>query len=283
MPIVSRQKAVWDHSEGELITGGKCGPHELHIFQPSHMVLMRYEGTSPGYEWSDGSARRKIPAIRPGTIIFAPANQYAWIGRRSHSGGGFLALSIGIAEIERLADHTLNEVRLEFTPQADLQDEPIRRTLFAIKDEIANPGAGGRLYGELLLQQLVIQLMRFSSTSRAERRVAYAKGGLSAWQLRSALELLEADLREPPSLAALAARVRLSPTYFCTKFRQSTGMPPHRYLIERRIAKAKELMADRQLSLTDIALSTGFGSSSRFSVAFRSAVGVAPREYRRAL
>jgi len=51
-------------------------------------------------------------------------------------------------------------------------------------------------------------------------------------------------------------------------------MPPHRYLTERRIALAKDLIARREFSLTEIALSTGFGSSSHFSVAFRNAVGV---------
>jgi AraC-like DNA-binding protein len=255
----------------------------MEIYLPSHTVCMRCEGSSPGYEWSDGSTHRKIASLRPGTILFAPAQCYAWVGKQSHAGGGFLTLSIDPGEFNALSDDGFDASRVEFQPCAELDVEPVRRTLFAIRDEIAAPGPGGHLYRSLLVQQLLIQLARCASNLAPERRSVCVKGGLSGWQLRRSLELLEADLTEPPSLRQLAAHVGLSPTHFCKAFRQSTGMPPHRWLTDRRIARAKELITRQGLSLTEVALSAGFGSSSHFSVAFKSAVGVTPSVYKRAL
>jgi AraC-like DNA-binding protein len=283
LPVASRRLAAWDGVEAELIKGGTCGPHEMEIFMPSHSVWMRCEGSSPGYEWSDGTQRRKVPALRPGSILFTPANQYGWIGKRSHTGGTFLTLSIDTDVLQELSNDGLDASTIEFVASAHLDDEPIRRTLFAIRDDIATPGFGGELYRSLLAQLLIIQLVRCASNLAPDRGPTLVKGGLSGWQLRRALELLEADLTRPPSLRQLSEHVGLSPTYFCKAFRQSTGMPPHRYLTERRIALAKDLIARRELSLTEIALSTGFGSSSHFSVAFRNAVGVAPIIYQRSL
>ena len=159
-----------------------------------------------------------------------------------------LTLSIDPDVLETLCDETV-----EFVASAHLDDEPIRRTLIAIRDDIATPGFGGELYRSLLAQLLIIQLVRCNLAP--DRGPTLVKGGLSGWQLRRALELLEADLTRPPSLRQLSEHVGLSPAYFCKAFRQSTGMPPHRYLTQRRIALAKDLISRRELSLTEIALS----------------------------
>ena len=59
-------------------------------------------------------------------------------------------------------------------------------------------------------------------------------------------------------------------------------MPPHRYLLQQRVARARELLRASNLALTDIALQLGFASHSHFSTAFRSETGLPPSEYRRA-
>jgi len=151
--------------------------------------------------------------------------------------------------------------------------------MFAMRDEIETPGPAGELYKETLAVQLLIKLMR----CRSDLAAAPAKGGLAAWQLRRTVELIECDLTATPSLTQLASQVGLSPTHFCTAFKQSTGLPPHRYLLNRRIAHAKSLMAERGLNLTQIAFESGFASSSQFATAFRRLEGRTPTEFRRSL
>jgi AraC family transcriptional regulator len=103
------------------------------------------------------------------------------------------------------------------------------------------------------------------------------------WQQRIVTAYIEEHLDEPIPLTALAKLVHLSSYYFCRAFKQSFGIPPHRYHINRRIERAKTLLADRVSSVTEIALELGFSETSSFSAAFRHTTGITPTEYRRAL
>jgi len=80
----------------------------------------------------------------------------------------------------------------------------------------------------------------------------------------------------------LAQLVNLSRFHFCTAFRVSVGRSPREWLIDRRIERARELLADPTLSITEIALATGY-TSSAFGARFRQRVGMTPSEFRRTL
>jgi AraC family transcriptional regulator len=77
--------------------------------------------------------------------------------------------------------------------------------------------------------------------------------------------------------------VHLSPYHFSRAFKQSFGMPPHRYLTNQRIERAKSLLAARKLSVTEIGLDVGFSETSSFTSAFRKVTGETPTDYRRRL
>jgi AraC family transcriptional regulator len=77
--------------------------------------------------------------------------------------------------------------------------------------------------------------------------------------------------------------VRLSPFYFCRAFKQSFGIPPHRFHTSRRIERAKALLAKPAPSVTDIGLTVGFSETSSFTAAFRKATGFTPTSYHRSL
>jgi AraC-like DNA-binding protein len=108
-------------------------------------------------------------------------------------------------------------------------------------------------------------------------------GGLADWQAKRTAEYIEAHLADPISLANLAAIARLSPYHFARAFKRSFGMPPHRLHTARRIERAKTLLAQPTLSITEIALEVGFGETSSFTAAFRRLVGCTPSSYRRSL
>jgi AraC family transcriptional regulator len=109
------------------------------------------------------------------------------------------------------------------------------------------------------------------------------KGGLAAWQQKAVTAYIEERMADRISLATLAQLARLSPYYFCRAFKQSFGIPPHRYHTNRRIERAKELLAKRDVSVTDIGMTVGFSETSSFSAAFRKATGTTPSSYHRSL
>ena len=94
------------------------------------------------------------------------------------------------------------------------------------------------------------------------------------------LEYVARHLDTPLSLERLAAVAGMDLFRFARAFKQSTGSSPHRYLLEARINLAKELLRDPSLTITEIALQTGFATPSHFSVTFRRIAGVTPRAFR---
>jgi AraC family transcriptional regulator len=97
------------------------------------------------------------------------------------------------------------------------------------------------------------------------------------------IEFIEENLAENNALADLAELIQLSPYHFCRAFKQSFGVPPHRYLTRRRIERAKALLTNPNDSVTNIGMAIGFCETSSFTAVFRKVTGMTPTEYRRGL
>jgi AraC family transcriptional regulator len=107
------------------------------------------------------------------------------------------------------------------------------------------------------------------------------RGGLSSLQKRRATELLEANLDGKISLHEVAEACDLSVGHFARAFRQTFRKPPYKWLIERRVDRARDLMTNSSLSLADIAIQSGFTDQSALNRTFKRLHGVAPGIWRR--
>jgi len=83
------------------------------------------------------------------------------------------------------------------------------------------------------------------------------------------------------TLTELAAVVGMNPHHFCRAFKQSTGCPPHRYVLNRRVERAKRLLTEDHLPLAEIGLTVGFQNQSHFTTVFHRLTGVTPKTYRK--
>ena len=110
-----------------------------------------------------------------------------------------------------------------------------------------------------------------------------AHGGLAYSQRRAVLQYIEEHFVDEISLSTLASLAQLSPYHFLRAFKESFGVTPHRYHVQKRIERAKELIADHNLSLLQIAIELGFAEASSFSLAFRKMANMTPSAYRRSL
>jgi AraC family transcriptional regulator len=98
--------------------------------------------------------------------------------------------------------------------------------------------------------------------------------------MRRTLDLIEAGLDGDLPLAVLAAEVGLSVPHFTRAFRASLGVPPHRYLLKRRLERAREMLLGGGLGLADIAAAAGFSSQAHMTAAFRKEFGITPGQFR---
>jgi len=109
----------------------------------------------------------------------------------------------------------------------------------------------------------------------------HSGGGLAPWQKRRALELLHENLHGRIRLSDIARECRLSASHFARSFKISLGTSTHQWLIRHRVDHAKHLMSQTGVSLTDIAIQSGFSDQAAFTRAFHRLVGVSPGRWRR--
>jgi len=105
-------------------------------------------------------------------------------------------------------------------------------------------------------------------------------GGLPACKLRRVIEYINDNLAEDLTLAELADVAGMSPHYFSRAFKHSTGTPPHRYVTNCRVERAKRLLADDELPLVEVGFSVGFQNQSHFTTLFHKLTGVTPKAFR---
>ncbi len=159
-------------------------------------------------------------------------------------------------------------------------DVLITQTILELLGECAAvPGSSGlsRLLMSTAGRHVAAHILaRYSAAMRKA-----APAGMAAWRLKRALDYIEENLADDIGLRELSADCGMTAHYFCRAFRKAMGVPPYRYLVNRRIERAKDLLASTDKDVTAIAFEVGFASHAHFGAAFRAAVGCAPSAYRR--
>jgi len=150
--------------------------------------------------------------------------------------------------------------------------------------EMAEPDRCARLMVDALVHVLTIQLIRrHSNVSGSPVLDAKRPPSYRDSRFRLAIDYLEAHLAEDVGVRELADAAGLSITHLTTLFRDSTGEPPHRYLMRRRFERACELLGDPSINIGDIAYRCGFANSQHLASVMRRRVAMTPTAYRRQL
>lgn len=113
------------------------------------------------------------------------------------------------------------------------------------------------------------------------RDLVRGRAGLSPWQAKLATEMIAARLDGKLSIAELASACGLSQSHFSRAFFHTLGVPPHRWLLARRVDRAKELIASGSLALIDVARACGFANQSHFTRVFMGVTGMPPGKWGR--
>ena len=249
--------------------------HDAQDYEaPSHHTLSCY------IAGGTGTFRRGQPGTKggPDKLCILPAeHQSAWV----INGGIRLAhlyfspeqFALGCVT---LLDREPRELQLQETT---FLDDPQQARRFRQLIQLNWDEPGERLLTSSLAHEMLNHALL---TQVGQRQGLRLKGGLAAHQRRQLVEYIDSQLAEPISLGQLAARCNLSEYHFARMFRASFGLPPHQYLLARRLKHARDLLRGTRLPLGEIALACGFASASHFTHRFRQALGGTPGEYRQA-
>src|SRR5690606_4959003 len=132
---------------------------------------------------------------------------------------------------------------------------------------------GERLLASSLAHEMINHVLL---TQVGLRQGLQLRGGLAPHLRRRLVDYIEQHLDQALSLGELARLAALSEYHFARMFRESFGLPPHRYVLQGRLVRARDLLLHGRLPLGEIALACGFASASHFSNRFRQALGAAP-------
>jgi AraC family transcriptional regulator len=150
--------------------------------------------------------------------------------------------------------------------------------------ELNEKSVVGRLYADSLATGLAMQLIRRYSSLKD---VQIGHGGMAPHRLRRAIGMIDHHLAVEEEgrveLRVIAKEVGMSYFHFSRAFKLSMGMTPTNYIAERRIERAKKLMQETELPISEISLRSGFSSQSHFTTSFRRLAGVTPRSFRKGI
>jgi AraC family transcriptional regulator len=243
---------------------------------PIHSVSFGLSGTST-VEWRHGARLKRFVATPGGFSISPAGSDSAYCAPGAIES---LVLGIDAAELDRIAAREFDQARgtVELEPVQSRNHAEINDLGHAYAALLRSSRRGIGLYAETLWLQVAMQLLwNFSSLRRP---VGAEAERLSDARVRRVVDHLESSLAEEVSLADLAELAGLSPNHFLNAFKKATGKTPHRFLTERRVARACELLRNPQMPIVSIALAVGFSSQSHFTTVFGRFVGTTPASYR---
>jgi AraC family transcriptional regulator len=277
--IATRRGKCGDGLSAEIVQTIRPDRVDIRFRAPVHLLVIVEEGVRAAGESSvEGLPRSTLRDLRR-KLTFVPAGHGYHEWHQPSLPSRVIYFYFDPAKV--LFDIEPRDSDVLHAPRLFFEDTALWQTALKLGRLLEAPDASSRLCLEALGIILAHELVRPEAAHHCTG--PRARGGLAGWQKRTVVDFIEENLAENISLATLAQLIQLSPYHFCRAFKQSFGVPPHRYHTRRRIDRAKALLANPNESVTSIGMAIGFSETSSFTAAFRKASGITPTAYRRGL
>ncbi|HEY3179582.1 MAG TPA: AraC family transcriptional regulator [Casimicrobiaceae bacterium] len=272
-PVISSRSSNWAAFTVEFYRArsidvvSQCSYHTISVITGERFDL---------YQRRNGKELRTT--MRAGDVIITPAGPpKQW---RHEDEAEFIAVRMPPSFLQRIIDEERGAAkrRTELLDNFQTRDAHIEQLVKRLLGESMTKAYATKIYAEALATELGVHLLRNYCVTRGS--VVEHAHGLPIYKLRRATEFIEENLREDLTLDRISEVLAMSPGHFAHAFKQTTGLAPHHYVVERRIDRAKGLLRKSDLPISEIAHRVGFRNQSHFSFAFRRATGVTPREFR---
>lgn len=264
----------------QIDTYADYGPAELDVPPlDHHFLLLQVEGTTRFTQLRSGKVFES--EWRPGDLSLMPAgqaSQWAW-----NSPTGTLQLYLPPALIRQVLEDGagLDPAKLELMDHFRFEDPLLRHLGLALRAEMLRPGLWGAAYVDALTNALVLHLFARHSAFGAPLETLTERH-LPADRMRRVRDLIEDNLvvRRSPTLSEMAKSAGYSVHHFVRLFKATTGIPPHRFFQERRLARARTMLLDGRRSIKEVADACGFFDQGHFARAFKARYGAPPSAVR---
>lgn len=169
--------------------------------------------------------------------------------------------------------------RIDVRETLQLQDPVIQHVIAMLATELKDAKIGSTFYSEALLTQLCVHMLRTHSAARL--KAPRHPGSLSAMQGRRVTEFIEGNLASNLSVGVLSKVAGISQYHFARLFRKRFGLPPHAYVQQRRVERARQLLLRGDMALKEIVCAAGFYDQSHLTKSFKRFYSTTPGQVRR--
>jgi AraC family transcriptional regulator len=228
-----------------------------------------------------GSVGDSPITARPGQTVLVNPGQI-------HSGKGngleFLSVNVAPVVVEELISgigSIQGGAQILFRDLV-VSDDSIKAITATLVSEVDQGMLGRDTMLDALVRQLCIHLLRSHLAIRRTASVETSRAGPVDRRLRRAIEFMHDNYSRELALEEIAGAAYLSAFHFARMFKQITGVTPHYYLANLRLERARKLLLETTLPISEIAAMVGYQSQSHFTRVFRSVTGVTPRAFRNA-
>jgi AraC family transcriptional regulator len=246
------------------------------VMYKRHVVVINLGHSSTWEFKKEGRFRRFFKAR--GAISFFPSHQ-PFSGRLKVERGALanvLFLALDPVFVRRVAEGLeLDSDRIELVEQRRSTDPTLHHIAMALRAGVQTGAAFDRFYGEALSTALAVHLLREYDAAVPGPKKQY--GGLPREKLVRAVEYIQDQLATDLTVSRIAQAVYISPYHFTKLFKQSTGQTPHRYVVEARVRKAKELLSTGKFTISEAAYHVGFVDQSHLTRHFKRVFGLPPK------
>ena len=269
--VLSSVDAGWD---GIIVERHRLPPGETPEYSVLDYVVGIQLGPPVTWEWQENGRMRQARRLPFDVSIMPPGvlHRCRWNEPRDQ-----LVVALTSDLVARTARELGEPENVIHTSRLFGRELQLQRLGLALKEEIERGCPGGRLFGESLAVALTAHLVGLHS----RRTLPNPPNGLSRRRLGRVYEHIETHLTQDLSISELADAAGLSASHFGRQFKLATGFSPHRYVILRRIERAKQMLATGKFTIGEVACRAGFADQSHLTRHFKRLLGVTPREFTR--
>jgi len=253
------------------------GPSDFTAVFENHGIALHLNGCMNVYQHFEG--KQCHSQMRRGSISISPAGAPKTFQHKA--GGDFLVVHISPLLLSRIA----KEAKCQTSGEVVIlnmfctRDVLLERLALQLWDEYQTNDVASGISAESLANQLGVHLLRrYSSLGAAPKTGATT---LSAKALRRAMDYIEANLGKDLTVEEVARAISLGRWHFAHAFKNTIGVAPHQYVVERRIELAKLLLRETDLPIANIAARAGFSTQSHFCVTFQRLTGTTAGTFRK--
>ncbi len=271
-PQVSSSQAPW--------SGIRLERHRLPPFKAPEVMLLEpfvtitVEGAGE-LEVRRNGRKERLP-MSPGQVCVlgpGPVPSMHVIGRQTS-----IFLSLRSWMLAQCAGDLLDPGTGRLRNCYSVRDPQFFHIGMALSAEIEQGYPGGRLFGESLSTALMTHLL--AHYSERGPLCELRAGAIGSRRLRVVLDYIDENLAADLSMAELGAVVEMSPCRFARVFKEAMGLPPHQFVLRKRVARARTMLEATATPLSEISANLGFESQSHFTAVFHKLVGTTPAAYR---